>query len=579
MIDFIVGLFYNHRYFRMAIKQIMFYISLMYLFGLLLDLYLTGKVHLNFFDWIESFYENSTAIILILTGVTFIFFAVLIYFYSQLNEKKKIKIRLEDIAHIWTNEIIDDVKEKIEKEYKHSSFLIRTVNDKAYKSKRIQRYSSEYIYNNIKFFKDEEIYIILEILSFLDDNLKVSSVPSYSKDKENLYIDKQDYFKEYNEGKSNVELLKNISLVDHTINVSEIAIEGFKNFDKKEAHTFTSISLSTVIIASIAHDIGKIKSNIILKQLGLDEIIVKEMHHADLSIEYFNAIVRKIGVYENNEVVKKSILEHHSSTVPVATLSKLIFISDKNARKKESEELIIKFKKDAEDTIKEYEKEKKERVDSEQIRILKNQLAEKDQIIDDIKKEISEEVAAKEVKQEISEEEYKRAKVISKSKIKNSKDEKKKILDDEVEKVIEEIKNSANSLTKIGKYKVLNTKEILGNTKEYLLSISDDDYIYITYYGLREIFSKVENINLGFDEMKEHRFQAALEEIKVIEKDENGQLYKKYEISLGDDDKKIKASVSLMRISISKLNLDANMLRIKKEKSDLSEINLEQIGK
>ena len=73
MIDYIVGLFYNHRYVRLAIKQTVYYCILIYLFGLLLDLYLTKVIHFNFFVWSESFHENSTAIVLILVGITLLF--------------------------------------------------------------------------------------------------------------------------------------------------------------------------------------------------------------------------------------------------------------------------------------------------------------------------------------------------------------------------------------------------------------------------------------------------------------------------------------------------------------------------
>ena len=139
MIDYIVGLFYNHRYFRLAIKQTVYYCILIYLFGLLLDLYLTKIIHFNFFIWSESFHENSTAIVLILVGITLLFMTISIYFYNQIHQKKRIKIKLEDIAHIWTNEIDDSDDMKVKKEYKHSPFLIRTINDKVYNSKRLKR--------------------------------------------------------------------------------------------------------------------------------------------------------------------------------------------------------------------------------------------------------------------------------------------------------------------------------------------------------------------------------------------------------------------------------------------------------
>ena len=94
MIDYIVGLFYNHRYFRLALKQVIHYSIVIYLFGLLLDFYLTNVIHFNFFVWSESFHENSAAIILILVGITLLFFTISLYFYFFFYQKKKIKIKL-----------------------------------------------------------------------------------------------------------------------------------------------------------------------------------------------------------------------------------------------------------------------------------------------------------------------------------------------------------------------------------------------------------------------------------------------------------------------------------------------------
>ena len=67
----------------------------------------------------------------------------------------------------------------------------------------------------------------------MDNNLKVSSVPSYNADTENTYINDQNYFKEFNTGKSNVKLLSQISLVEHTINVVTHAIEEFRKIENR----------------------------------------------------------------------------------------------------------------------------------------------------------------------------------------------------------------------------------------------------------------------------------------------------------------------------------------------------------
>lgn len=575
MIDYIVGFFYNHRYFRLTVKQTTYYCIIIYLLGLLLDLYLTKTLHFNFFAWSESFHENSTAIVLILVGITLLFITISVYFYNQIHQKKKIKIKLEDIAHIWTNELDEKDDSRVIKEYKHSAFLIRTVNDKIYNSKRIQRFNSEIIINNTKFFKDSELYLITEILSLLDDNLKISSVPSYDKDKENSDLESQNYFKEYNVGKSNVQLLSEVTLVEHTLNVVEEAIKEFNEMEKNESYTMHSLHLATVLITALAHDIGKIRNYKILKTIGFDEVIVKEMHHIDLSLEYFKLFVKNLGFYEENEIVTKAIIEHHKSTLPTAKLSKLLFNADKEARKRESKQIITKLKEDAEEVIRKYEKEKHDKKNNEQIDLLLKQLKEKDELINNLSKDTENEVKEKKntEKQEISEEEYKKARIIKESKI-IEKDAKSNSEVNEFEKLIELIKKESNKFTDKGQRLLMKSIDLLDNPKEFLKSITDEEYIYFTYFGLKELFEKIEEKKIGFEEMKEHRFIEMLKEHDLLSLSDDLQFYQKYEIFTSKGDDELKADVSLMKLSLMKLNLDIDNVISNKEKSDMKIFNI-----
>ena len=72
------------------------------------------------------------------------------------------------------------------------------------------------------------------------------------------------------------------------MNVVAMAIKQFEEINKTEAHTVHSLHLATVIIAALAHDIGKIKNPKMLKSVGFDDVIVKDMHHMDLSINILN---------------------------------------------------------------------------------------------------------------------------------------------------------------------------------------------------------------------------------------------------------------------------------------------------
>ena len=589
MINFIVGLFYNHRWFRLAIKQLVFYFLIMYLFGLVLNLYLTKAIDMNFFNWSKAFYQNSTAIILILMGITLLFMLISIYFYNQLNETKRIQIKLEDIAHIWTNKIEQEKHVKIIKEYTHSTFLVRNIVDKEYKSKRIQRFNSENIVNNIKYFRDDELYLIVELLQMLDENLKVSSVPTYVKDKENIYIDEQNYFKEHNLGKTNVEILSKVSLCDHTINVTEIAINEFGAMDKNEIYSINSLHLATIVIAALSHDIGKIRNTKLLKSVGLDEVIVAEMDHPELSIEYFNNLVKNLGSFPENELIIKAIIEHHKSIVPNEKLSKLIFNSDKDARRKEEAEIIFKIKEKADETIKEFEKNKKDEINNEQIRMMQKQIDEKNNLIEQLQeKEVKpiEAIQEKEVKpieaieaiqaiqeKEVKEKEYKRALDIKKSVVRNREKDK----EDELEEIAKIIKNSLNVYTMKGKKDIISKKDLLKNAKDSLKSITDDKFIYLTYYGLREIFEEVENKSIGFEDMKDHRFVKILIDEGIIDCVDSSRYYSKYEIFCMEKEKELSATVSLLKIPIVKLALTTEDVNTIKGKSRMDIFNIREI--
>ena len=576
MIRAIVEFLYKYKYVRIVLKQSIYYFLLMYFFGLLLNLYLIKELDFNFFNWVGVFHYNSTAIILILVSITLSFFIITIYFYTQLNQNKKIKIKLEDIAHIWTNEIEEEDKEVMVKEYNHSSFLIRAINDKVYSSKRIQRFNSEYIISNTRFFKDEELYIMNEVLTFLDNNLKVSSVPSYSADKENTYINDQNYFKEFNTGKTNVKLLSKISLVEHTINVVTLAIEEYRKIENEEKGFVDSLKLSTVIIAALSHDIGKIINNGFLKEIGLDEVLVKDMNHTDISIAYFKNFIEKIGIFEEKEIVCKSIKEHHGSILPSDKLSKLIFVADKEARKKESNELIIELKREAKEKIEKYERNKKINDNKIQNDLLKEQLKEKDNLIKKLTsgKEISNPVL--DSNKNIDDEEYNHAKSIVSSEIVDNKEIKK---DRDTEKLIETIKKNINKYTKRGNSLIYKEKDLIDNPKDFLKSISDDKNIYFTYQGIKEVFEHIENRKLAFDDMKEHEFFKILKELEIIHFYNETQFYNKFNIKYINGEEELSSVVSLIKMSMVKLNINIENIIEEKKNSTTKKYFITEINK
>jgi hypothetical protein len=110
-------------------------------------------------------------------------------------------------------------------------------------------------------------------------------------------------------------------------------------------------------------------------------------------------------------------------------------------------------------------------------------------------------------------------------------------------------------------------KDLLDNPKEFLKSISDENFIYFSYFGLREIFEKIEQRKLSFDEITNHYFNILLKERELVQLFENEQFYGKYEIYTYIDNKDLISNINLIKIPIIKLNLEANDVIQNKENS------------
>lgn len=559
MIRFFVELIYKYKFVRIALKYLFSYSLFIYVIGIFLNYYFTEEIDLNFFNWGESFNQNPLAIILILVSITFIFLIVILYFYYQINVHKKVKIKLEDIAYLWTNEIEEEEIRRIE--YNHSNFLIRSINDKKFKNVNLQRFNSERIIVNLKYFCEEELYLISSIMGLLDDNSKVSSVPTMKADSENSFLGTLTYFKQYNTRKTNFELLSEIKLIEHTINVVE---ETIKEFEKEEIND--GLKLSTIIIAALSHDIGKIKDHDLLKEIGLDDVIVEKYHHSELSTEYFKGLVTRISYYDHKEEVIKAIKEHHSSVVPADRLSKLIFIGDKNARKVESKFIIDKFKAEEKEQKEKAKAEEKEQNDSsssksedleKEYKILVEKLKKYEETKDDIKEEIAEKI---ETKPFIRTEE-------------NDEDEE----NSKLEAIVNVIKDNLNTYTKRGFNTIYKDKDLIDKPKEYLKSITDDKYIYLTYSGLREIFETVEHKKLTFEEMTNHKFINLLKKFEVIHFYDESQYYKKFNLVYQFHDEEQSKEISLIKISIEKINLDLEEVIQEKKESVMKNFYIKNI--
>lgn len=109
--------------------------------------------------------------------------------------------------------------------------------------------------------------------------------------------------------------------------------------------------------------------------------------------------------------------------------------------------------------------------------------------------------------------------------------------------------------------------DLLDNPKEFLKSISDQNYIYFSYFGLKELFEKIEKRKITFDEMKEHEFIKLLKEKELLFYYDEIVYYGKFEIYCNINDNELSSNISLAKIPIIKLNLEITNIMENKEKS------------
>ena len=97
--------------------------------------------------------------------------------------------------------------------------------------------------------------------------------------------------------------------------------------------------------------------------------------------------------------------------------------------------------------------------------------------------------------------------------------------------------------------------------------VVDQNYIYFSYFGLKELFEKIEKRKITFDEMKEHEFIKLLKEKELLFYYDEIVYYGKFEIYCNINDNELSSNISLAKIPIIKLNLEITNIMENKEKS------------
>lgn len=199
----------------------------------------------------------------------------------------------------------------------------------------VQKFYAERIFP-LKILKDNEKKVIMSLLSLLD---KEGSVPSVVQTGgQNEYDNTRD--------RGEYDILKNVTLAEHSIHVAEIMIE-------KDSSLLT---MPRRIISALAHDIGKIPKFYSNKKYVFG-------NHPQVSV----MVLRSIEGFEDLEYaqeVEEAVLRHHLS--PMEGLGMDLKQADKEARNKEVLEVSMKpLKEDVKESIEGENKENETETEAE----------------------------------------------------------------------------------------------------------------------------------------------------------------------------------------------------------------------
>jgi len=289
---------------------------------------------------IIKFYFIEYPYVPFLITLVLLFFVVVQYKYykTTLDNRQNCQIQfieLEKIASDWLDkeevtknleEALKDQNSQVEKE------ILSNFNDiiNLFLSSNVKNkdFLQNYITPHIQTFSDVEINIILKLLELLEDNKDLPSVATIFKDDS----DKKVYSKAYSaDNKTKYEILREVSLLDHTLHVVDFSIQRLRHEHRDNFIFF----LPRVIIIALAHDIGKIVNiKKIANNANLDELIYKQNTHEKVTKFILDFA---FGDYEYIDEINDAVLSHHVPHVD-SLLGSLLKDADHEARELELKE-------------------------------------------------------------------------------------------------------------------------------------------------------------------------------------------------------------------------------------------------
>lgn len=298
-----------------------FALTSVYLFAFALVFFHTREIYLitpsDAVDVLRNpnfFSEISTVI-----AVAFVFILLYMYIkseykkYQHLRENRIYSVSLQELAQIWGADRIDTIiKETIPVLYL-----------KNFTQDRTRDFVVKYMEKNMRFFPQEKLEIIFELLKILEaEAISIPSVASKFRSDPEKTGNYQAIITP--DGKTSYDVFHDVTLFNHTMNVVEKAIEFLKDKDPISFET----SMCDGIIVSLAHDIGKLHKISQFNKEYPDEILTQNPHQA-ISKMFFGEMW---AGYAN---IEDAIYNHHSAPNSTSLLTRMIVYADKEARKME----------------------------------------------------------------------------------------------------------------------------------------------------------------------------------------------------------------------------------------------------
>lgn len=354
-------------YYFIAFVWILFFSLVL---GNIFHYYDHGTFGIKIFQNIASF--QTKLILLSIAIISFLTLFIAIqrrFFKHKLDNRANCQIQfvdMEKISNIWLDRsdierIEQNKKSSLTNSFYESGMVKTSVLDIVFNYRiRNTDIIKDYIVEYINAYDENEIEIACVLLAMIEHHGDVPSVVSlFDKDNEKIELEKVSITNK----KNSYQILKNIKLEQHTLNVVRHIFEIGLKSDK----SMVNIQAPKMLIAALSHDIGKITNFKTLNKihhLNLEEKIFATQHH-----EFISDLIlkNKFPSYKSIDLISEVVKFHHLSIEDteenrvIYSLGTLLKEADSSARKQEIREYREKeTKKDNSESDKKNEEDNEE---------------------------------------------------------------------------------------------------------------------------------------------------------------------------------------------------------------------------